>query len=206
MRRTLSIRRNRAALRILLRRFAKGRQGLAAIEFAFILPILLTMYFGLVEVGQGVMADRKVTALTRALADLASQTSTIANTDMSNIFDAAATVMAPFTDANPAMSVSHVVVDDKGVAKVCWSDQRNSTALARGSVVTLPDDLKTPSTSLIMAKSSYVYTPALGYVLTGPLTIGNNTIYMRPRLGKSGGNLNIEQIERSGVAMCPPFS
>lgn len=202
MRQPAHVKRMRAALR----RFVENRNGIAAVEFAFILPIMLTIYFGLVEVGQGVMADRKVTALNRALADLAGQATAIANSDMSNIFDAATTVMLPFTDSAPAMSIVHVVIDDKSTARVCWSDQRNSTAPARGSAVTVPADLLIPNSSLIMSNASYTYTPTLGYVITGPITLTSNTIYMRPRAGKSGGLLNIEQIERIGLAMCTPYS
>ena len=73
MTRAFSLRRNRAALRRLARKLARGQRGVAAVEFAFVLPVMLTAYFGIVEIGQGVMTDRKVTQLTRALGDLASQ-------------------------------------------------------------------------------------------------------------------------------------
>jgi hypothetical protein len=34
---------------------------------------------------------------------------------------------------------------------------------------------------VIWAQSQYVYTPAIGYVITGPITL-TDQIYMRPRL------------------------
>jgi hypothetical protein len=39
-------------------------------------------------------------------------------------------------------------------------------------------------------------------VLTGTISIGNDPIYMRPRAGKKGGVNNIEQVERTGKALC----
>ena len=38
-------------------------RGLAATEFAVIVPLMLTMFFGLVEFSSGVAVDRKQTAL-----------------------------------------------------------------------------------------------------------------------------------------------
>lgn len=204
--RALSFRRNRAVLRGLARRFALSRRGVAAVEFAFVLPVMLTVYFGIVEVAQGVMIDRKITDLNRALADLTAQGTSISDTEMSNIFDAAQTIMAPFTSVAPKMAIVSVVIDSGGVAKVCWSAQRNTTVPKRGDTVTLPDNLKIASTSLIMAKASYDFTPTVGYLVTGPITIGNTPIYMRPRVGKTGGTGNIEQVERASVAMCPLYN
>ncbi len=200
---------NRAGLRRLARRFRRNARGVAAVEFAMILPAMLAIYFGIVETGQGVMIDRKVAQLTRSLADLTAQAQAgqISNTEMSNIFDAAQTVMMPYNSVAPAMSVHHIVIDSAGVAKVCWSEQRNSTKLARGATVAIPADLRLPNTSIMMAEATYEFTPVVGWIIKGgPLKIGGDPIYMRPRLGKSGGTANIEQIERVGVAMCPGFS
>lgn len=205
MTRAFSLRRNRAAFRRLVRRLARGQRGVAAIEFAFVLPVMLTAYFGIVEIGQGVMADRKVTQLTRALGDLASQSTALSTDGITDIFNAAKTVMMPYTDSPPSMTITSVVIDGSGNARVCWSEQSNSTALARGATVTLPAALKVPGTSLIMAKASYNFVPAVGYLMTGAITLGNDAMYMRPRTGSVGGTEGIEQIERIGVALCPTF-
>mgnify|MGYP003385030980 CR=1 FL=1 len=208
-RRAFSPRRNRAALRRLVRGVVGDRRGVAVVEFAMIFPALLAIYFGVVEVAQGVMADRKVTQLNRALADLTAQSTSVSTTDVSNIFDAALSVMTPYAPARAKMMIASVVIDAAGTARVCWSDHRNSAALARGSTVTLPTDLRVPNSSLIMAQASYEFEPVIGYLLTGSIRIGNTPIYMRPRAGKTGGTGNVEQVERTGTSpttpMCPGF-
>lgn len=198
-----SPRRNRAALRRLMRRFGRRETGVAAVEFGFIMPIMVTMFFGLVETTQGVMIDRKVTLLNRTLADLTSQATVIDTTEKNNIFAASTATVAPFPENSVGMTVSSVVVNSSGVAKVCWTESLNMTGLAEGSTITLPTGLNVPSTSLIVAKSDYSYTPTVGYTLTGTIHIGGDAIYMRPRLGKKGGTQNIEQVERTGKSMCP---
>src|SRR4030088_2476740 len=47
--------------------------GIAATEFAVIVPIMLVMFFGTVEFSSGVAVDRKVTLIARTLSDLTSQ-------------------------------------------------------------------------------------------------------------------------------------
>jgi Flp pilus assembly protein TadG len=205
LRHAFSPRRNRAALRRLVRGVVGDRRGVAAVEFAMILPALLAIYFGVVEVAQGVMADRKVTQLNRALADLTAQSVTLGTTDVTNIFDAALSVMTPYSPSRARMMIASVVIDAGGIARVCWSDQRNSTALSRGATVTLPADLRVPNSSLIMARASYDFEPVVGYLITGTIRIGDTPIYMRPRAGKTGGTGNVEQVEKTGTAMCPGF-
>jgi hypothetical protein len=52
---------------------ASDCRGLAATEFAFIVPLMLVMFFGTVEFSSGVAVDRKVSLMARTLADLTSQ-------------------------------------------------------------------------------------------------------------------------------------
>lgn len=204
MKRYFSIQQNRAALLLLSQRVWRDQQGAALIEFAFVLPIMLLIYFGIAEVAKGVMIDRKVTSLNRALADLTSQVDSIATADMTDIFKAARLIMKPFNDAAPQMIVASIVTDGAGVAKVCWSDASNGAkALKPGDGFTLPSALRTPNTSFILARTSYTFTPTIGYVLTGPIAINSTDLFMRPRLGKPGGKNKIEQVERVGVPMCP---
>ena len=57
-----------------------------------------------------------------------------------------------------------------------------------------------------MAQASYKYTPNLGHVITGTLTLGDNPIYARPRNGLAGGSPSVEQVVRTGTNACPNFS
>ena len=50
---------------------------------------MLALYLGVVEISQGIGADRKVTMTARTVADLVSQTSNVSNSDMTNSLNAA---------------------------------------------------------------------------------------------------------------------
>jgi Flp pilus assembly protein TadG len=164
--------------------FRRDEGGLSAVEFALLLPLMLTLYLGSVEISQGISADRKVTLTTRTVADLVSQVSSVNNSDMQNSLNAAATVMAPFSSTNLKVVVSSIKVDATGKATVDWSDTLNGTARAKGATVTLPTALNVANSSLILSEVQYAYKPTIGYLISGTITL-KDQIYMRPRLSDS---------------------
>jgi Flp pilus assembly protein TadG len=176
-----------------IRRLLRDKRGISAVEFAMLLPLMVTLYLGGVEVSQAIAIDRKVTLLARSLADLVAQASSISNSDSSNILAATASIVAPYSDEKLKITVSSVKIDNNGVAKVCWSDTKNGTARAIGSTVTVPAALNTVNSSLIWAESEYAYTPAIGYVITGTMNL-KDQIYMRPRLS--------DTVTREGTPNC----
>ena len=40
---------------------ARDQRGISVVEFALLLPLMVTLYLGVVEISQGISADRKVT-------------------------------------------------------------------------------------------------------------------------------------------------
>ncbi len=167
-----------------LRRLIADERGMSAVEFALLLPLMLTLYLGAVEVSQGIAADRKVTLTARTIGDLVSQVSSIGNSDMTNALNASSAVMAPFPVGNLKVTVTSVKIDSTGKATVDWSDTLNGTARAKGSTVTMPTALNVANTSLIWSEVQYTYKPVIGYVVSGTLTL-KEQIYMRPRLSDS---------------------
>src|SRR5579871_5397953 len=96
-----------------LRKLAADRRAMAAVEFGMLLPVMLLMFFGTVELSQGFAANRKLTYLGRDLADITSQSTVTLNStasDSSNIntiFAIAASVLYPFQ--NPQMALTGIV-------------------------------------------------------------------------------------------------
>ena len=182
MQRVLALR-NR--LQRALARFPAHQAGVAATEFALILPIMVSMYLGTVEVTQGVLAKRRVNMLARTLADLTSQSANFSSTGLNTVFDAATAVMAPLDTTPLKMRISSIIITPQGKTCVDWSKAVNDTPLAAGSPVTIPsgliDTTATSWQSIVMAEVQYLYTPVMSYVITGPITIKDSPAYMRPR-------------------------
>jgi Flp pilus assembly protein TadG len=159
-------------------------RGVSAVEFALLLPLMVTLYLGSAEISQAISADRKVTMTSRTVADLISQVSSINNAGMTDVLSASSSVMSPFTTTTLKVTVTSVSVDANGKATVDWSDTLGGTARTKGSTVTLPSALNIANTSLIWSEVSYVYTPAVGYLITGSLTL-KDQLYMAPRISNT---------------------
>ena len=168
-----------------LRRLLRDERGVSAVEFAMLLPLMITLYLGGVEVSQAIAVDRKVTLVARSLGDLVAQSTTVDQFG----HDQHSRRRPPrwfsrFPTPRSRSSVSSVTIDAQSVAKIAWSDTKNGTASTPGSTVTLPAALNVANTSLIWAEAQYGYTPTIGYVITGTMQL-KDQIYMRPRLSDS---------------------
>ena len=159
-------------------RFARDRRGVSAVEFALIAPIMIGLYFGCVEVSDGVAVDRKVSLTAAALANLSAQVTTITSSDMTNIFDASGAIVQPYDASKLKMTITCISIDASKKATVKWSVTRNGAA--NSGTITLPTALAVANTQLVLAEASYAYTPIVGYNITGSINLADK-MYMAPR-------------------------
>ena len=165
-----------------LRDWRDDRRGVAAVEFAIVLPFMLALYIGGVELGDGMAIQLKVTDTAHIVADLTSQqTTSVTSATMSGILGASSATIAPFQASNLVVTVSEVSTNASGVATVTWSQSLNGTKRPAGQTMTLPSSLAgQPNISLILGEVSYAYTPNLGYTITGTVQIADS-YYLFPR-------------------------
>ena len=169
-------------VRRLGRHLLRDKSGLAAVEFAMILPLMLVLFFGTVEVTSGVAVNRKVTIVTRTLSDLTSQSSSVTDAQLANFFAASAAIMTPYSSSPVRATVSQVKVDGTTLkATVVWS--RGAKPHGVGDTVTVPDGLKPVAPAadiyLIWSEVSYLFKPLSHYTITD-VNLADQT-YTRPR-------------------------
>ena len=161
-------------------RMLADRSGIAATEFAVIVPVMLVMFFGTVEFSSGVAVDRKVTLMARTLSDLTSQSTSVNDTDLTGFFAASKGIMTPYSPTPTLSTISELyVVPGSLVVKVMWS--RGSAPRAPGSTITIPSELKVSGTYLIFSEVSYRYVPAVGKVMAPAGVNLTDVAYTRPR-------------------------
>lgn len=161
--------------------FGAATAGLAALEFALILPIMVVLYLGGFEVSEAFMINRKVTHATSALGDMVAQAEDICDSEMANILDAAEAILNPYPSSPSKMIVSGVRIDDEGNATVVWSDARNATPYPADASIDLPINILQAETFVVVAEVTYDYIPTFGHTLTGTITLADS-FYLRPRL------------------------
>ena len=161
--------------------FVCDRRANAAVEFAVIVPLMLTFFFTTVEMGDALSIKRKVTLVARTMSDLVSQSSKVNDTDMTKFNKTAGAIMTPYRGSPLKTTVSELYVDPTTLtAKVKWS--KGSVPLANDTTVAIPPALKIAGTYLIYSQVEYKYTPAVGYYFDKVIgrTLTDET-FTRPR-------------------------
>lgn len=170
----------------LRRRAAEMRgntSGLAAIEFAMIIPLMALMLVGTNEFAAGVAIDRKVTIMARTLSDLTSQNTSVTDTQLTNFFNAANAIMTPYASAPVQGTISELYVNPSTEkARVQWSSGAN--ARTAGEIIDIPEALKIKGTYLILSEVKYKYVPSVAWFINkvNGITLSNFS-YTRPRQG-----------------------
>lgn len=177
------------ALRSSIARLAGDNRGNSAVEFAMIVPLMLVMFFGTIEFSSAVAVDRKISLVSQGLADLASRYATVTDTDISNFFIIGDAMLTPYSSTVLKTTLTEIYIDPStGVARAQWS--KGDAARADSSTVPVPANLIARDASnkiiagqyLILAETSYLYQPAVGYVMGIAGVPLSDKMYMRPRL------------------------
>jgi Flp pilus assembly protein TadG len=161
--------------------------GVAAIEFALVVPLVIIVYAGGFEIVQAATVNRKLTDTTVQLANVTTQyTSLAATPDLNNIFAASSQIMAPYPTSSLSIVVTEVQTDASSHGTVVWSQgyPAATPCLAKNSAVTLPTGFASPSSYYILVQTSYSYAPTIGsaFVHTIPMS---DKIFMVPRQSSS---------------------
>jgi Flp pilus assembly protein TadG len=163
-----------------VKKFATARDGLAAVEFAIISPLLITMYFGVTEIADAFTASTKATAVASTAADLIAQEKVVCNAEMNDAFAALNAIMFPFPVSGMQIRISSLIDAGGGTVKVAWSDAQNMSPRAVNSVVTVPTGLVASGGSVIMSEINYSYNSPTGHMIYGTITLSDK-FYLHPR-------------------------
>lgn len=163
-----------------LRRLAGECRGVAAVEFALALPVMITALLGTVEIANLVKSYGKAVSAAQTVADLSAQAPSLSTAQMDAIRTAAQRVLDPLPSGtgNLGLDVVSVGFDAAGTPSQLWRYQWGavsgapSLAGARG--------LGGAGESVIMVRLSYVCVPVLHHIV--PSKTFTEMSYTRPRL------------------------
>lgn len=173
-----------------LRRFGADRKGVAAVEFAVILPVFLILLVGMIELTTVLSVDRKVGRIGSSVADLIARETEVNSAMMNDLFSASEQIMTPY-DATGTVIESGVVEFEKKsgntfTTEVLWSAGKvlgntgTTEPWSKGSPppkgINIPNTIKTDGACLVITQVTHVYKPILGEVMDTLLGIGTITL------------------------------
>ena len=167
-----------------LKAFRRDGSGVAAIEFAMIVPIMVMLFFGTVEFSQALTCDRRVAQIASSTADLVAQYDTITNAQIQNIFTITKSLMTPYTQTGLKISVTNLTKINTATP-VGVSVGTSGAALYNGTYSTtvpagLLDNGGTGTVCVVMSEVVYPFTPTIGRFLTSAVTLSEK-FYSKPR-------------------------
>ena len=169
----------------LLNAWKACKSGIAAVEFAMLLPVMVIIFFGLVEVSNAMTVNRKVAIAANSLADLAAQSDFLLISNMDDLFEGVLTIVEPNDSSGMQLNLVSVILDEDGDPVVHWSrDYEGNTPYAQGADFVNLDDEEVLSAngSLIVVEMVYTYTPSLtSHFIDSPLVFHRQSIRW-PRL------------------------
>jgi Flp pilus assembly protein TadG len=167
-------------------------RGVAAVEFAFLAPIMILLLVGTIELSAGVSVDRKLSRASSTISDLITQSDSLTTAEVDAIIDVAAKVLYPYSD-QVTIIVTGITIDKFGVATVSWSrSEPAGNEKTVGSSYPVPADIVRNKSFLVSAKVTTSYSPSFGwasYSTPNGLSFSTTAIDMeeelftRPRIG-----------------------
>lgn len=179
-----------------------------------ILPVLVTLYFGTVELTRAVETGRRLSLFARTMADLSGRADNPnpSTSDMATIVGAATAIMRPLDVSGLQVIVSSMGVESISGALyggVCSSWQQNAAAripLTINGTNGLP---ATPATyqfdgaRYILAEVTLPYTPLIGSVLYKRIFGARGLVFARQI---PWAQRTVNEIVMPGGSACPKYS
>ena len=189
-----------------VRKFSTDADAVAATEFAIVVPFMLLLLVGGVELGEGMAINVKVSATAHSVADMVTQNTSLSTTSMQNILTGATSIIAPYpvTGGQLLVTVSEISSDSTGRQTLQWSQSYNGSTFGPGRpglgsstspsypALTVPTSLngtvgnannpnnQNDQISFIVSEVSYAYTPNLGFTITGTVNL-QDSAWLFPR-------------------------
>ena len=180
---------------------AGDRRGVAALEFALVAPLLLSLYFVTMEVAQAIETNKKVSRAASMVADLVTQQQTITKSELEAIMTIGVSTIQPYNRSQLSIAVTAIEITDESSPqkKVMWSRKlvngAFSAGAAAGTSTTVPGALDVRDSFVLRVESQLAYSPVITWAADSKKTLGlaaafdgismKETYHLRPRLSQS---------------------
>lgn len=176
--------------------FVKENRGSVSVEFAFIMPLLITLWLGTIEVSEGLEVNKKVGRAASTIGDLVAQEEDIDVSELQAIMAVGNSQLLPYGRSTPTFRVVGVKVDADGDATVAWSYEKTgvtfSVPLVKDSDYDIPAKVAVAGSFLVEVSAQLEFLPLTSWSIQKNKGSGDSSYaavdmkesyYFRPRQG-----------------------
>lgn len=173
-------------------RFRSDRSAAAAVEFVLVVPLIVLVYLGAVDLSGGIETDKNVSRAAGIIADIVAQQSTVSKTQLDDIFEIGEATIFPYDRAKPGIKVTAIQVaaspQTNPPATVAWSYSNGKLSPdTKGRTIDIPVGFRTNGTYLIKVEVALTYVPVTAWGMRNLVSADgglplSETYYLSPRL------------------------
>lgn len=147
-------------------RFLKGQSATAGIEFALLLPAMVSILIGSIDLGKSLVIARKLVSATHTMADQAARYDTLVGVGLSEVERSGELVMRPYPTANElGVDLISVTYDeDDELVELC---RRTNNMAPEARFPSALEGLGTEDQGVIGLATQYDYQPTYWGFATG---------------------------------------
>lgn len=177
------------------RRFSRSRddRGVAAVEFALILPVLITLFYGVIEITRFILISQKTEKLAHSIADVTAQSTLVTIASLDQLMSATADIMNPFPMGVNGRVIITSIYRPAGTAttpSVNWRYTGGGTLAAvsqlgdLGAAPNMPQSFTFEEReNVIAAEVYYQFSPLMTTRFFGNPRLVYRAAFYKPRLG-----------------------
>ena len=168
-----------------MRDFLADTSGVATVEFAFIAPLMATIYLGFIAVAQSAHVSGRVAQVAGTVSDLISQSQTISVAEVDAALKAGEAIAGAEVANSMQIMVVGLAIDQNKKARVQWARGVNVNNLpAKGSIYPVPWTLRKRPGFVVASRTKYTVSPLFGEDIVGKVPLKYDFYYI-PRVSSS---------------------
>lgn len=150
-----------------LRSYIDGTDAVAAMEAAFVFPILITLLLGTMDMGRGIMSNQKTIKASQVVADLVTREAVVDSADVNEAIWAGELSLAPYSTEQLAFDIISFRFLDDGTPEIVWRETRGMAPVSDPAANVAP--IAEAGNGVVMVVARYQYEPIFSDFVVGSI-------------------------------------
>lgn len=144
-----------------------GEDGVAVMEAAMLLPVMMVLLMGVYDLGNGITLSARTVSSSQIAADLVSRNRAVDSVEVEDIIQGAKLAFEPYAPTGFGIDVASIRFDVDGNPEILWRETRDM--LPNDQAVASVAGLAEEGEGMIIVTVRYSYQPMFSKFFTGPL-------------------------------------
>ncbi len=162
----------------ILSRWKREEDAIAAVESAFIFPIMLVLLLGVFDLGNAILANQKTIRASQVVADLITRENIVTDADINEAIEAGRLAFEPIDTSSYGIDIVSIRFDENANSEIVWRETFNMPSLP--DALAAVESLETASEGVVMVSVRYQYDPFFSGFAVGQIDM-NEVAFSRGR-------------------------